>query len=215
MDKICVSIFANDYDFSLEVVKKYEFVELRLDEGILDNSQIAEIISSGKKIISTCRSGYISDEKRYEILLSAIKNGTTFIDIEHDFKPELRNKLINKAIESNIKIISSYHNLEHTPNLKDLKSIVSILNENSDIVKIACKVNNQEDLLNVLELYRELLPGKLISIGLGEMGKISRIAGLFLGAPFTYASAGNGLETSEGQIDYETFNQILNELNNS
>ena len=213
MDKICVSIFANDYNFCIKVVKKYEFVELRLDEGKLSNTQIGEIINTGKKIIATCKNGLINDEKRFVTLMSAINHGCDFIDIEHDFEPAYKNKLVDSAKSNECKIINSYHNFDETPDYKDLKNIASTLNNNCDIIKIACKVNSHYELLNLLNLYREFETGKLISLGMGDIGKISRVASLIMGSPFTYTSTGHGSETSEGQIDYETLNQIMNELN--
>ncbi|TAL68767.1 MAG: type I 3-dehydroquinate dehydratase [Bacteroidetes bacterium] len=212
MDKICVSIFANDFDFCLEVVKKYDFVELRLDEGKLSHSQVSEIITTGKNIIATCRKGYISDEKQFESLLSAINHGCDYIDIEHDLVTAYKNKLIDTSKANECKIISSYHNLKITPNFNELKRNALKLNGNCDIIKIACKVNTRDDLMNLIKLYDELPSGRLISIGLGELGKISRIAALFLGAPFTYASYSGKAKTADGQIDYLDMKRILDVL---
>ncbi|OGU17569.1 MAG: hypothetical protein A2X61_15380 [Ignavibacteria bacterium GWB2_35_12] len=212
MDKICVSIFANDFDFCIEIVKKYEFVELRLDERKLSNTQISEIIKAGKSIITTCRRGYISDEERFDTLHAAVNLGTEYIDIEHDFEPAYKNKLVDSAKANECRIINSYHNFDVTPEYQELAQIAKSLENDCDIIKIACKVNSRDDLINLLPLYKEFELGKLISLGIGNLGKISRVAALILGAPFTYASSDKGIETSEGQLDYITLKQIYERI---
>jgi 3-dehydroquinate dehydratase type I len=209
MDKICVSIFAKNYKECIEVVKKHTLVELRLDQGLLNKRHIRGLTAFGNKIISTCRKGFIPDAQRFEILMSAIKLKTEFVDLEHTIKPKYKNKLISEAIANNTKIISSYHNFKGTPKYKELIKIVRSLNKQSNITKVACNVNNRDDLLNLLNLYRDFEPGKLITIGLGKKGIFTRIAGLFLGAPFTYASLTKKLKTAEGQLDYETIKSIF------
>ena len=212
MDKICVSIFANDFNFCIEVVMKYEFVELRLDKGQLNNAQIGEIITAGKNIIATCRAGFIPDENRFDTLLSAINQGTEYIDIEHEFESGFKNKLIEAAKKKGCKIINSYHNYDVTPCFNELLKIAKSLENNCVIIKIACKVNSRDDLINLMTLYKEFEPWKLISLGLGDMGRISRVAAIFLGAPFSYASVKNGLETAEGLLEYENLKYILDGL---
>jgi 3-dehydroquinate dehydratase type I len=212
MDKICVSIFANDYDFCIKVVKKYKFVELRLDEGKLNSSQLEEIIKSGKEIIATCREGFIKNEKRIEILQSAIDSGADYIDIEHNFPSKYRNKLIKSAIESGTKIINSYHNQELTPDYKELLRIGNSLLKKADIIKIVCRINKRSDLQNIYRLYKDFEPEKLIAFGLGYNGQVSRLSSLLIGSPFTYVSLKKGMETSEGQYDYKEMKEILFKL---
>ena len=208
-DKICVSIFANEYNKCIEIVKQYPLVELRLDKGLLNKRHLRGLIAFGNKIIATCRRGFITDIQRYEILLDAIKLKVEFVDLEHTIKPKFRNKLFKAASENKIKIIGSYHNFKVTPNYKELKKISASLIKQSQIAKIACKVNTTDDLWNLINLYRDFEPGKLISIGLGKKGKLTRIAGLFIGAPFTYASLKNHKETAKGQIDFITMEEAL------
>ncbi|MBI5325315.1 MAG: type I 3-dehydroquinate dehydratase [Ignavibacteriae bacterium] len=212
MEKLCVSIFAVDFDFCIKVVKKYKFVELRLDEGKLTETQIGKIITSGNKIITACRSGFISNPERFGILQSAITNGTTFIDIEHDFPSKYKNKLIKSANDSGTNIILSYHNFEFTPDYMELSRIGNLLSKEADIIKIVCQINKRKDMQNIFRLYKDFEPGKLITFGLGYEGKVTRFSSLLMGSPFTYVSIKKGMETSEGQYDYKEMTEILNKL---
>ena len=82
-----------------------------------------------------------------------------------------------------------------------------------DIAKIACKVNSHADSVRLLSLYDRSGTGEIISIGMGNKGKITRIASVCLGAPFTYASYSEGMETAVGQLNYKEVKQILEILN--
>jgi len=52
----------------------------------------------------------------------------------------------------------------------------------------------------------------LVVIGMGQLGKITRIAGPLLGSLFTYASHDKGKETAEGQIDHMLLRKIFKDL---
>jgi 3-dehydroquinate dehydratase-1 len=54
----------------------------------------------------------------------------------------------------------------------------------------------------------------IIVIGMGAMGKITRIVAPLLGSPFTFASLGEGKETAEGQMAAEKMRKLMGELEN-
>ena len=86
----------------------------------------------------------------------------------------------------------------------------------ADIIKIATSAMNYSDNAKLLSLYNikessQLVP--VIAIGMGEIGKITRIAALFSGAPFTYASFEAGKETAEGQIEKSDLQKIYKIIN--
>ena len=57
-------------------------------------------------------------------------------------------------------------------------------------------VNVNRDNSKILSLYKA--PGRLVAIGMGDLGKISRIVAPFLGAEFTYASLTDDIANSTG-----------------
>lgn len=234
---ICLSIEANNFQECIEIVKTHDFIELRLDKCNFANQEIKKILSYPIKYIATCRPGFHPDDKRIEILKNAILAGVDYIDIEFDSDEYFLTGLIKFSHKYDTKIILSYHNFNETPTLKILLDIInSCFEYGADIAKIACKANTIDDCMRILSLYdriSELIPnssnietqtskiehrisniefsqgGKLIAIGMGELGKITRIAAHFLGAPFTYASYKRGMETAEGQIDIKSLKKIF------
>ena len=53
---------------------------------------------------------------------------------------------------------------------------------------------------------------KLVVVGIGEHGKITRIIGPLLGSQFTFTASQKGKETADGQIDRETTVRMIEEL---
>ena len=101
----------------------------------------------------------------------------------------------------------SYHNFNQTPDIAQLKSIIKqaqLLDCN--YVKIATMIQNTKENIRLLSLYQEF--DNIIAFGMGEKGKISRLASLYLGAPFTYASFSDIYTTAQGQFNYTTLKTL-------
>lgn len=200
---ICVS-FGNCNKLELyKKLKEVSFAEIRLD--LLDwvsLDDIKEIFSKRSNMIATFRPGKVEENKRMEYLTAAIKSGATFVDVETENTTEFISEIIKTARRHKTKTIISYHNYEVTPSLKPLqKIVVDALEKGADIVKIACQVNSQRDCARLLSL----LDGKrtVVTIGLGKIGIITRVAALNLGAPFTYA----GFE-----LDHKVLERLISEI---
>ena len=52
----------------------------------------------------------------------------------------------------------------------------------------------------------------LLALGMGENGRITRVASLLMGAPFSYVSSGTAKETAPGQITREQMKNVLEGL---
>jgi len=205
---ICLSVNANDFESCEAFLTQYSFIEFRLDKTNMNSQEIKYLFSSANKTIATCRSGKFEDSKRIEILKTAILSGARYVDFDIKQDLEIFKFLKNLCLKNNCQIIMSYHNFEKTPNLDELVRIKTEMQSyEPNIYKIACNVNDKNDILTILSLYKEA-NNNLIALGLGEKGKITRIASTFLQAPFTYASIDEYQETAPGQIDYNSLKKI-------
>jgi 3-dehydroquinate dehydratase-1 len=211
---ICVSLSDTEFDKCLDLVQKYELSEIRLDLTGFNMSQVERLFSSGNKLIATCRPGNISDNERKDLLKTAIKSGANYVDIEFETDYGYKQEIISAALNKNCDVIISYHNFDHTPSREQLKIIVSqSFDMGASVAKVACMVNKPEDNASLLSVYE---PGKrIVSVGMGDLGKISRIAALFMGAEFTFASASDEFATAPGQISYTKLRTIVELLKNS
>ncbi|NIM16438.1 MAG: type I 3-dehydroquinate dehydratase [Candidatus Aminicenantes bacterium] len=202
-----------------------EMAEIRLDGAYLSANEIQTIFSLHPRLIATCRPGNHTGKERKKVLVTAIIAGAAFVDIEIEADPAFKEELIQIAHVQGCQVILSYHNFETTPPRGDLETIVNqCISDGADIVKVACQVHSVSHCLRLLSLYDFHHPEvkidketgsektgdscQIIAIGMGEKGKITRVAAPFLGAPFTYASIVTGLETAPGQVDADTLGKI-------
>ena len=124
------------------------------------------------------------------------------MEVEAD--DDYRQELTDYARKQNKEIIISWHNFENTPGKKELETILKeCYSKGADIAKIATYVNVEADNASLLSLYS--LKGRKVVLGMGEKGKITRLAATHLGAEFTFASTDAGNETAPGQITIKEF----------
>jgi 3-dehydroquinate dehydratase I len=208
---ICASICEKDLEKCLVSINRVDMAEIRIDLAEFSNEEIKTVFSVRKKLIATCRPGKIKDAERVEMLKIAIESGASYVDIEYEATAEYKNDLIDFAHKYQCDVIISYHNYDKTPELEELEHIVhECYAMGADLAKIATHVNVNRDNSKILSLYKA--PGRLVAIGMGDLGRISRIIAPFLGAEFTYASLNDSSATAPGQISYEKLNQFILEI---
>jgi 3-dehydroquinate dehydratase-1 len=208
---ICASICEKNIEKCLKSIDKVDMAEIRIELTEFSNEEIRKVFSRQKKLIATCRPGKIKDVERVEILKIAIESGATYVDIEYEATSDYKNDLIDFAHKHQCDVIISYHNYERTPELEELEAIVrNCYSQGADLAKIATHVNMNRDNSKILALYRA--PGRLVAVGMGDLGRISRIVAPFLGAEFTYASLNESATTAPGQISFEKLSQFILEI---
>lgn len=209
---ICVSISEPSAGRILAALEGVDFAEVRID-GMKSPSEadMKAIFGCKAKLIATCRPGVLDEEKRKRLLLAAISSGAAYVDIEVEGRDPYKKGLVEAARKSGCSVIVSYHNNSKTPHSAELSQVVEwCFDSGADIAKIACKANSLQDnarLLGLLDSER-----KIIVIGMGGRGRITRIAAPLLGSPFTFASSGKGKETAEGQIDAKELGRLAREM---
>ena len=207
---ICISI-ANISQIEKINALKPDMIELRLDLIMEDPSLIMGRIENGPKIIVTCRPGKLNDSERLQLLKQVIDSGIAYIDIEIDSDTAYRNELIEYVRSSQTEVIVSWHDYKKTPSFAELGEIMSgCYKKGADVAKIACQVNSEEDNARLLSLYS--MSGRKVILGMGVLGKITRLAALKLGAEFTFVSLDDQNATAPGQLtldEFTTLNKIL------
>jgi len=179
-------------------------VELRLDLMDVDEAQLRRFLSLPVDVIATCRpNGRMTEEERFLLLRQCISFGARYVDVEIESEAKFISTLREDATKHHCKLILSYHNFEKTPELSELEEIADRCHAaQADIVKIACMVNGERDVLNIKSLYSKNYP--IVALGMGEQGVITRLKACEWGAPFTYAAADPDAATAPGQVGYES-----------
>jgi len=196
-------------------------VEIRLD-GIdtpLTSEAVKQLFELPLTSIATCRvTKNRNEEQRKNVLLDAIKAGANYVDVEIEADDKFKQDIMIEAHRHQCKMIISYHNFQDTPGRSQLKRIVEdCFAQGADIAKVACRVHSEADSANLLSLYSQRFAKEpdthrrgsaILALGMGEKGKVTRIAAPLLGSPFTFASAGGGEETAPGQLDEKSLKEI-------
>ena len=200
--KICAVIVSEDFTVPPDALSLVDLFEVRID--LIGDGWQKLVKQLEKPWIATNRT---TDEggkwagneaRRIEGLLQAIELGADMVDVEFKTK-NLEN--IVPLVKKRVKCILSYHNLEKTPPLDEMKRIVQRqLKAGADICKLVTTAQEFEDNLAVLQLISEFPENKMIAFAMGQMGQISRILSPLVGSDFTYASIEKGKESAPGQI---------------
>lgn len=230
--KICVSIVGKDEEScltqALEIKESQaELIEWRLDYLIPQFSP-AQIINLGQKVqevlgdkplLLTFRSKVEGGESALKgsaynqlylgLLTAKIGQG---IDLEGRFGQSSLEPVIKAARQANVAIIISYHNFKETPSQMALvEKILELEEVGGDLAKIAVMPQKASDVLDLLvvtdQLNQRLDSQPLITISMGELGKISRLAGGLVGSAITFG----GLRTTSapGQLMVSELSQWL------
>jgi len=200
--RICAVIVNNDLEAVNEVKPFVDLFEVRID---LIGDGWQELVKQLNKPWIACNRR--ADEggrwegneaRRIEKLLQAIELGADIVDVEL----ETRNlDKIVQLVKKRTKCLLSFHDLEKTPPLEEMKEVVRRqLKAGADICKIITTAQGFEDNLTVLQLISEFPGVRLISFAMGPLGSVSRVLCPLVGGELTYASIEKGKESAQGQI---------------
>lgn len=209
---ICVAIQEKDVNRCLEAIEKVEMAEIRIDLAGYDAAAVRKVFSGTKKpLLATCRPAPLNDEERMKLLKAAIESGASMVDIEIESDFYFTSEMVSFAKKHGCKVIVSYHNFEATPGQKELEAIVKdCYAKGADIAKIATMVRSPRDSARLLGLYASGTP--LVALGMGELGKVTRVAASLLGAAFTFAAIDDASITAPGQVSFAKLNSIIDSI---
>ena len=176
-----------------KVLKTSEIIEIRAD--FVKSIKPADVKKIADKIkvdsIFTCRhvkeggkfSG--STKQQIEILKVAFKAGYTYVDVACD------NPLLSElSSKDEKKLLISYHNFQKTPVSIELLAVLERMREFSPaIMKISSMINSPKDLFTLFELLKQKRDKeKLIVVGMGDAGKLTRIVFPMMGSYLIYVT---------------------------
>ncbi len=177
----------------------------------LSKEQVAKLIAAHSNLIVTCRPGVYDEERRKALLLSSIKAGVAYVDIEVESSDEFKTTLMNAARSKGCKTIISYHNFEKTPERAEFEHLLKWCGEfEPDIIKIACLALTKQDNARLFGLLDTTQP--MIVIGMGEQGKITRVVAPLLGSFCTFVTYETDKDTAPGQLSKKEVERLTTEL---
>ncbi|MGQ7375826.1 type I 3-dehydroquinate dehydratase [Streptococcus suis] len=172
---------------------------------------------NGKEIIFTIRTtregGHLdlSDQEYVDL----IKEVAAIYQPDYiDFEYYSYQKVFEQMLEFP-NLVLSYHNFEETPaNYLEIMSELTSLSP--AVVKMAVLANSEQDVLDVMNYTRGFkslnAEQTFATIAMGELGKISRIAGVITGSCWTFASLDE--VSAPGQMSLANTRKFLEILEN-
>lgn len=206
-----------------------EVTEWRIDffESVLDFAslttaaqQLREVIGEIPLLITfrTAKEGgamEISEDKYFEIYEHVVTNKLAdILDIELFQTTRKVKKMAILADANDIKVIMSNHDFTKTPTVDEMiRRLELMASYHADILKIAVMPNSVLDVLNLLTATQEVaarLDQPVISMAMGDLGKLTRICGEVVGSCLTFGSVGQA--SAPGQIEAQSLKEILQAL---
>jgi len=232
--KICAPIVGKTKEEifkAAEVIARTEadVVEWRGDwfERIQEPDELLEVLQGirgrirEKALLFTLRTVYeggqlaVMEKEYYELNYRAARSGyVDLVDVEA-FRNESRTEEeIQRLQSAGVHVIASFHNFDRTPDGEELIHRLTRMQElGADVAKIAVMPQSREDVMVLLEATLEAdhkLEIPVVTMSMGRLGVLSRLAGVLTGSAMTFASVGEA--SAPGQIPIEqmrVFCQLL------
>ena len=157
----------------------------------------------------------ISEEEYAARALEAAESGCAeLIDVEVFSRKDI-DQLIEKIHTTGAKVIASSHDFHKTDDSEILKKRFLDMNSTgADILKMAVMPTEFDDVASLMQVTNEMVEEHtekpVISMAMGNLGSISRIAGENFGSAVTFAVI--GAASAPGQFPIEELRMMMNVL---
>ena len=152
------------------------------------------------------------EDDRVDQLCAAVRAGARYADIELRTDPALRSQLFAVARDCSARMIVSSHDYTGTPPAAALRTTLrQMVASGADLGKIVTTATNADEALRVLALQQEAgrLGFPLSAFAMGEPGRITRLATLYLGGAMTYAALDEHQATAPGQLSVAHLRSLI------
>lgn len=224
---ICVPVSASTPEGMLEGIRQNrpgaDMMEIRLDAlAEPEKADVERFLNEASiPVICTCRHGSEGgkwqgeESKRLEILIKAVEAGAAYVDLELSSGKAAIKELRACTSGKGCRLILSFHDFSGTPDRGFLLDIMNRQQENgADTGKIVVMAKEIHDISVPFSLYHvaEEKAFSLLAFSMGEAGRISRLACLAMGAPFTFAAPDQGEGSAPGQITSSEMKALMTRL---
>lgn len=176
-------------------------------------------------LLATCRTAHeggqaSSDHDAYADLTIALaeSGAVDLIDVEYRRDSRAVKRIVASAHARNVAVVASNHDFDATPPKDDIVSRLRAMQAlGADICKIAVMPRSAADVLTLLDatriMHEEYADRPLITMSMGGLGVVSRIAGQVFGSAATFGMVGTA--SAPGQVDASELRTVLDVLERS
>jgi 3-dehydroquinate dehydratase-1 len=170
-------------------------------------------------LLFTCRSreeggmASLSEQMRLDLITSALATGhVDLVDIEISSGHDLLGAVLRAGREFDVKVMLSSHDFHTTPSEEDIvKTLIRAESSGADIAKIAVMPRCVMDVLTLfkatLQARTEHLQIPMVTMAMGDQGRITRLAGGLFGSDITFARGETA--SASGQMGIKELHHAL------
>jgi len=198
----------------------YDVVELRVDwlTAVDDIAQamsalvaVRATLPDDVPLIATFRTKQEGGERDitpddYGLLLGALigTGAADAVDVEMFTQPDVLESVVDSAHAAGVAVVMSSHDFAATPTRDEIVSRLLLQQElGADVVKLAAMPRSADDVLTLLAATLEFRAGAglvpAVTMSMGALGAVSRVAGEAFGSCLTFGTAGES--SAPGQLD--------------
>lgn len=192
-----------------------------IDAGALARA-VREALPDDKPLLFTFRTEAeggacaIAPDEYERLIAAAVESGAVdAVDVEMTTEPDARERIVDHAHAHDVPVVMSSHDFDATPDQAEIVSRLLQQQEwGADVVKVAVMPQSPADVVTLLAAtddYRRgpgLLPA--ITMSMGSLGVVSRVAGETFGSCLTFGSAGRA--SAPGQLDAHELRAVVDLL---
>lgn len=188
--------------------------------------ELKQILKEKKLIVTlrTSREGGQQNGDRFDyenLLTGLVKEGCAdYVDVEIQRDAECVRHIIKESENTDTKIIGSYHDFSRTPEKEKILSVLTQAEKlGADVGKIACmpseeEVQGKEDAQRLLDATEEMKSRypefPIITMSMGENGKVTRLYGGLYGSEVSFGCA--GAASAPGQVEWKEMQNTFDKI---
>lgn len=217
-DEFSLAATTNDLSREPDAREAADFIEFRMDSAKNPIAQISDYDGT-LPIIATNRpkwcGGEADDSGRLDHLFAAARfDAVEMVDIEVETTRGTQ-WVLDEFRENDVRILTSFHDFEETPDQETLDAIIADCAKYGDIAKVATFAEDYTDTVRMLKAITTATRNGISVVGLsmGEIGSHTRVIGPLYGAKLGYAPLES--DTSEyapGQIPLSELNSLIERM---
>lgn len=139
---------------------------------------------------------------------------TDALDVERYHDEAAVKNLVKTAHAAKVVVIMSNHDFDKTPAKAEIvKRLTSMVDFGADVAKMAVMPQSADDVLTLLQATNDAhktLSQPVITMSMGDLGKVSRLAGEVFGSCLSFATV--GAASAPGQIALDHLRPELEDL---
>ncbi len=207
-----------------------DIVEWRVDflaalddtPGVTDQARALAAHLCGRPLLATCRTSHeggeatIEDHAYADLVVALAESGVVdLVDVEYRRDERAVERIVATAHARNVAVVASNHDFDGTPPKEEIVSRLRAMQTlGADICKIAVMPRSSSDVLTLLDatriMHEDHAERPLITMSMGGLGVISRIAGQVFGSAATFGMV--GAASAPGQVDASELRTLLDVL---